>query len=323
MSTEQKQVIIGIDVSKSKLDVYNLATHKHVVIKNEIRSIGQWLAQTRKSFEDLKIVFEHTGGYERKIKDVLLSKNIHVYNVNPNKLYNYKKCEGEKSKTDKIDAQFIAQYAESYPGQLKEIDACYKENKQLSELNVARRQAVGGLHTAKCYLEHEHLNKVVRQHYKKLKNFFTKELERIERAIKETIKADEEKNHTYELLQTIKGIGEVSAQTMIAEVPELGQLNRNKIGKLIGVAPINQDSGKQNGQRRIQGGRANVRAVLYMAALTAIKYNPQMKEIYTRLRAKGKAFKVAMVAVMRKLLCLMNAMVRDNKPWHQHNELAT
>lgn len=321
MGSDKKQVIIGVDVSKAKLDIYDLTVEKHHVIENKPRSIGQWLARIQKQYIQVKIVFEPTGGYEKKLINALLSKDIIAYSIHPNKLLNFKKCEGDKAKTDKIDANYIAQYAKVYPEQLKEITENYVKNKGLSELNTTRKQIKMQLQSVNNYSEHDPYSKEIKQHHKRLKKFLLQELQKIELAIEDAISHDEEKTNKAQILQSMKGVGKVVAQTMVCNVPELGNIENGKISKLIGVAPINQDSGKKQSQRCIEGGRADVRAVLYMAALSAIRYNPKMKQIYTDLRNRGKPFKVAIVAIMRRMVCVMNAMVRDNKPWQDTNEL--
>ena len=321
MNVKEAQVIIGIDVSKDKLDIYDSSTQKHIIIENTVRSIGQWLTRIKKQYSQCKVVFEPTGGYEKKLINALLSKGAIAYNVHPNKLFNFKKCHGDKAKTDKIDAMFIAQYAQAHPDQLKEIKSDYTQNKRISELSKAREQIKNQLHAVNCFLEHEPYDRAIKQHYKRLKKFLIQELKCIEQRMDESIKNDENMQRTVELLTSIVGVGKVTAQAMVTDVPELGKLDKAVICKLVGVAPINQDSGKQQGQRCIQGGRAQVRAKLYMAALTAIRYNPRMKQIYANLKARGKPFKVAMVAIMRKMLCIMNAIVRDNTLWQHNNEL--
>jgi transposase len=323
MIREEKQAIIGVDISKDKLDIYDLTSKKHWIIKNHARAIADFLSSINSLSIEAKIVFEPTGGYEQKLIDGLLARKMQGYYIHPNKLYNFKKCHGEKAKTDKIDAIFIAEFANTHPAQLKEISVNYAANKRLLELKRAREQIKSQLYAAKCFMEHERYDKSVKQHYKRLNKFLAQELRKIEQGIDEAINSNEQKRQIVERLMEIEGVGKVTAQTMACNVPELGQLGRNKISKLIGVAPVNQDSGKKQGPRHIQGGRADVRAVLYMAALSAIKFNDRMKEVYRHLREGGKPFKVAIVAIMRRLVCVMNAMIRDNTNWQHNKELVT
>lgn len=323
MVNVKKQVFIGIDISKNKLDIYNSKTCTYIVIENNARRIGQWLAEVDKQFPEAKFAFEPTGGYEKTLINILLAKKKLAYYVHPNKLLNFKKCHGDKAKTDKIDTFFIADFIQIHPTQLTEINENYFENKRMAELRKAREQLKKQLHAANCFLEHEPYDKVVKQHYKRLIKFLKDELKRMELAIAQVINSNEKMRKIFELLITVKGVGKITAQTMICKMPELGQLGRNQISKLVGVAPINHDSGKQQGQRSIQGGRAEIRSVLYMAALSAIKHNENLKQIYIELRTRAKPFKVAIVAIMRRLLCIMNAMVRDNTSWQNCKELDT
>lgn len=322
MTKQKSQTLIGIDVSKEKLDIYNLESKKLETIKNDVRCIGSWLSRTRQHFTIDKIVLEPTGGYEEKLVQLLCEKSINTFFAHTTDVFYFKKSQGEKAKTDKIDALYIARYAQAHADKLKPINKAHMANKELAELVRTRRQIKTEIHRLKAHAEHAFHTRAVKLFNKRILKLLRKELANIEAAIEEAINKDEEKKQTVTLLKTIKGIGPVNANTMVACVPELGKIDNQKLSSLIGVAPFNQDSGKLQGKRSIQGGRADVRCVLYMAALVAIRFNPDMKAVYERLRSRGKLAKVAIVAVMRRLLRMMNAIARDRVPCKEFNDLA-
>lgn len=322
MEAVETQMIIGIDVSKDKLDIYVQGTAEHRVITNHPRQIGEWLTQMIRQYPRLKLVFEPTGRYEKKLILLALKHNVTCFSVHPNKIFNFKKCLGNNAKTDKIDAIIIAKYAQDFPEHLKLIDNSYIEHIELKELSARRRQLKDELHRMVCRMKHDISSTEVKKSYTRMKKVLLAELKRIETVMTACIKADKDKQHKVELLQSIKGVGVVTSQMMVTEVPELGQLDKRKICKLIGVAPLNCDSGKKAGGRHIDAGRRDVRNVIYMAALVAIRHNEHMRSIYQQLRARGKLAKVAIVAIMRRLVCTMNAMLRDDKKWMSSNSLA-
>ena len=311
MTNQKPQTLIGIDVSKEKLDIYNSTSKEFETIKNDVRSIGDWLSRTRKRFDIHKIVLEPTGGYEDKLLQVLCAKEVDAFFVHPNNLHFYKKSKGAKAKTDQIDAFHITGYSLTHENELKPANKAHIENKKMSELVKTRRQIKEEIHRLKRHAEHQFYTKQAKQYNIRVLKMLEKELKKIEEAIEEEINKDEEKKQTVELLKTIKGVGQVTAQTFVSCMPELGKIDNNKLSSLVGVAPFNRDSGKIEGKRCIRGGRADVRSVLYMAALVAIRFNPRMKEVYERLRSRGKVAKVAIVAVMRRLLRIMNAIASD------------
>jgi len=322
MEVVEIQMVIGIDVSKDKLDIYIQGTGEHRVIVNHPRQIGEWLTQMTQQYQGLKLVFEPTGRYEKKLILLALKHRVTCYGVHPNKIHNFKKCLGNSAKTDKIDAIIIAKYALDFPEQLKLIDDSYIEHMELRELSARRRQLKADIHRIVCQMKHDISSAEVRKSYARMKKVLLVELKTIEATMTACIHADKEKQHKVELLQSIKGVGVVTSQMMVTEVPELGQLDKRKICKLIGVAPLNCESGKKAGGRHIDAGRRDVRNVIYMAALVAIRHNEHMRRIYQQLRARGKLAKVAIVAIMRRLVCTMNAMIRDDKKWTNSNSLA-
>jgi transposase len=315
MSKQRPQTTIGVDVSKGKLDIYCSASKVSQTIKNDARAIGKWLTTTKAEFTVDKLVLEPTGGYEDKLLQQLFAKQVPSFFVHTTLINSYKKSQGVKAKTDKLDAFYLAEHALASPSKLKRISGFHFKNKALAELLVASRQLKQAIGKLKNQQEHGFHHKQIKSINKRLLKMHSEELEKVESLILEEINIDKEKKEKYNLLQTLKSIGPANAKAFTAQVPELGKVDRRSICSLIGVAPFNRDSGKHNGKRSIQGGRAEVRCKLYMAALVAIRHNPEMKKVYERLRSQGKAAKIAIVAVMRRLLCIMNAMVRDNKPY--------
>lgn len=310
-----------MDVAKDKLDIYIQATKAAQTIKNDVRTVGSWLKAVQKEFDIAKVVLEPTGGYEDKLLQQLDKNNINTFFIHPNKLFFFKKSKGEKAKTDYIDTVCMLDYALVHEDQLKPANKVHLAAKEIKELVRTRRQINKQMHSYRCYAEQKFYSKGAKQHNRKMIKMLKAELEKINIAIVEAIERDEEKKKNVELLKTITGIGDVTANTFVASVPELGNIDNNRLSSLIGVAPFNNDSGKNKGKRTIKGGRADVRAVLYMAALVAIKHSNRMKAVYDRIVAGGKAKKIAIVAVMRHLLRIMNAVVRDQTKYDPSNGL--
>jgi len=251
---------------------------------------------------------------------VLLKHQVTTWLVHPNQLCYFQKVEGENAKTDKLACSQLARFAQKGLRH-REVKEGYIESAARVELSSRIRQVKGSIRREENRLEKPLYNTQVKRSICRQIKWLKKELAGLEKQVSELICADEQLKSQYDLLQTVKGAGPVTAMTLVFEVPELGQLSRTQISSLIGLAPMNRDSGKKQLPRKIQGGRGHVRRVLYMAATVAIRWNERMKAIYNRLMAAGKPYKVAIVAVMRKLLCIFNAMVRDNRPWQNCKEL--
>ena len=322
MKQTKQKVTIGIDVSKNKLDIYCLPTNQHKVIANEPRQIGQWLRSMLQKHEVEVIALEPTGGYEKPLLQQLFKHQLTIERVHPNQLNHFQAVNRELAKTDKIASSQLARYASNPEYPHKILPETYIEETKKAELSSRMRQIKSMLQMEGNRLEkplnNTQVKKSIRKHIKQLES----ELKSLEKQITEIIMENDELKAKYELIQTFKGAGKRTAHTLIFDVPELGKLSKPEIGSLGGLAPINRDSGKKQGQRHIQGGRGQVRRVLYMTAMVAIRHNNTMRQFYDRLRAAGKPFKVAIVAVMRKLLCIINAMVRDNLPWQEKSELS-
>lgn len=302
---------VGIDVSKNSLDVHVLETgasfRSHSSPEGRQKLIEQ-LPVPKTCF----VVLEATGGYERLLVCDLAQAGHLVAVVNPGQIRAYANALGVKAKSDKVDAKVIARFARDIKPR-PQVQG-HERQAELDEL-VARRRQLIELRTAELNRRGTSLTKPVRQSLQRSINAINKDLEKIDRAILDLVASNDDWQGRLQQLTSVPGVGMVTAVTLVAELPELGQLNRKEIAALAGVAPFDRDSGQWRGQRRIWGGRATVRTALYMAALAAKKFNPDIREFANRLHARGKKGKVVLVACMRKLLTILNTMVRDNTLW--------
>lgn len=301
---------VGIDVAKNQLDVHILqgaafrcdnTPRDRSRLQEKLPSPGTCL-----------IVVEATGRDEHALVCELAAAGHAVSVVNPRQVRDYAKALGLLAKTDQLDASVLARFAEHVKP--RPVAQTHEKQAQLDELVTRRRQLVEH-RTAELNRRTLSINKEVRHSIQHFIDTINKDLKRIDREILQLVKSDDDWQPRYELLQTVPGVGNVTAATLVAELPELGQLNRQEIAALVGLAPMNHDSGQFRGQRRIKGGRASLRATLYMAALTATRFNPVLRDFYQRLKSQGKKFKVALTACMRKLLVILNSMVKNNTPW--------
>lgn len=301
-------MFVGIDVGKHFVDLAFDGNNEVTRYKNDDEGIEKILkALTGRSVG--LVVLEATGGYERQILASLLGAGVPAVAVNPRQVRDFAKSLGKLEKTDQIDARVIAHFATAarlqvrprVPAELDEVLQWLTRRRQLVEMLVAEKnraqQARGGVLAN------------IRQHIEWLK----KCVRDTEKDLKELLKDAPEWDAKVDLLDAQKGIGRLSALTLVASLPELGTLNRKKIAKLVGIAPLCRDSGTLRGRRTCWGGRPAVRACLYMATLTAIRHHPEIKAFYKRLRAAGKLAKVAIVACMRKYLTILNALTRDQR----------
>jgi transposase len=302
----------GIDVSKQHLDACWDSAEQRTV--NDAAGWGELAAKLKAANVDL-VVVEATGGYERGLVCALQGAGITVARVNPRQARDFAKSMGVLAKTDRVDARLLRDFADvlaRHPERAKYITPVVEaERLELVALTTRRRQLVETRVAEGNRMEHA--NKLTYRSIKRVIRLLDKEIALIDKD------ADDHMERHFKdqrkLLDSVKGVGPVTMLTVTAELPELGRLNRRQIAKLVGVAPLANDSGQRKGARRIWGGRAPVRAVLYMATLSAITHNPVIKAFYSRLIAAGKAKKVAIVACMRKLLTILNAMLRDQAMW--------
>jgi len=307
---------IGIDVAKDKLDIVVLGEAKASQVSNDGKGIANLIKQMQKLQPEL-IVVEATGGYQRAVVDSLFRSGLAVAVVNPMRVRQFARACGLVAKTDKLDAQVLAVFGERVKPRLyegkdekeRELSGMLVRRRQLEEMVKAEKNR---LRTMQTMLQGsvERIIAVLQMEKKGMD-------EQIERFVKEQTEWQEESA----ILGSAPGVGPVTTATLLADLPELGKLDGKKIAALVGVAPMNHDSGKRRGYRKTKGGRADVRSVLYMATLVACRYNPIIKAQYEHLLKRGKEKKVAITACMRKFLVILNAMMRDQKPF-QHPTMA-
>jgi transposase len=308
-------VVVGIDVAKAHVDVSVLGAKLDAQRFDNEAEAHSALAAALKSLGVALVVMEATGGYEAALACALQAAGLPVAVVNPRQARDFAKSMGRLAKTDRIDARMLAEFA----AVLVRRDDLASLIRPLAD---AQQQALAAMVTRRRQLvtmmlsERQRLQlaiAVVRPSIEAMIEAIRKQLDDVEAQMVSHVQA-----HYAELdklLRSASGIGPVASATLIAELPELGKLNRREIAALVGVAPMANDSGNSKGRRRVQGGRFEIRRVLYMATLTAARHNPAIKTFYDRLLAAGKLPKVALVACMRKLLTTLNAMVKTNKPW--------
>jgi transposase len=302
---------IGIDISKTQLDLAVHGTGAPWQVAYDPAGLKQVVTQLRALAPTL-VVVEATGGLETRLVSALAAASVPVAVVNPRQVRALAHAAGILAKTDRLDAQVLAQFAAAMqPTPRPQPDAA---TEQLSAV-LARRQQVVDMLTAEKNRLSQQLEPALRTRLQVHITWLTKEVKRTEQELTQLIQQSPAWRVQDELLQSAKGVGPVFSQTLLAEVPELGQLNRKQMAALIGVAPFNRESGGYRGKRRIWGGRARVRAVLYMGALVATRYNPVITAFYERLLAAGKEKKVAWTACMRKLLTILNAMIKQQTKW--------
>jgi transposase len=307
---EVSRTFVGVDVSKGRLDVAVRPSGESASFSNDELGIKP-LVNRLEEIQPTLIVLEATGGIERQLVRALVSAELPVVVVNPRQVRDFAKASGQLAKTDAIDAMVLARFAEAIrptvrplPDEsLLELRALIARRRQLTEMIVAERNRL----TAASKSVRKRINTHIR--------WLEAELGRADKDLDQSIRQSPIWKENEDLLRSVPGIGPVISRTLLAELPELGQLNRKQIAALVGIAPLNRDSGTLRGRRTIWGGRATVRAALYMAALVASRRNAVIRDFYKRLRNTGKAPKVALVACMRKLLTILNAMIKHRTCW--------
>jgi transposase len=307
---EDVLTFVGIDVSKARLDVASHPAGATQSVANDETGI-KTLVDRLRAVKPVLIVLEATGGIERSVVRALVAAELPVTVANPRQVRDFAKATGQLAKTDVLDAQILARFAEAVRPVLRPLpDEMTLELRAL----IARRRQISEMLTA----EKNRLSRAPRRVQKRIEahiRWLEGELERYEEDLDQTIRQSPIWREQEDLLKSVPGIGSVISRTMLAELPELGNLNRKQIAALVGVAPLNWDSGLMRGRRVIWGGRAHVRTALYMGALTASRRNPVIRDFYKRLRAAGKKPNVALVACMRKLLVILNAILKHRVPW--------
>lgn len=306
------QSFIGIDVSQSAWDVHVLPAGRSLTIRVDDGAAARLLEQLGSPDNSL-VVVEATGGVERELVGVLLDAGWTVAVVNPRCVRDFAKALNRLAKTDRIDAQMIAEFAcRVQPRSTQKTP----ENQQRLDALVTRRRQLVGLRSMEQARRHQAVDRTAKQSIDKTLRFLNRQITELDRAVAKLIDADDEWRAKRNLIQSVPGVGPLTSAALIAELPELGRLNRQEIAALAGVAPFNHDSGQFRGQRRIRGGRRAVRTALYMAAFVAKRYNPTIHNFAQRLHQAGKPYKVVLTACMRKLLTILNTLVRNRTPWN-------
>lgn len=314
MTTPNKDVsslAVGIDVSKARLDVAFSDERSGLGVDNNPTGHAQ-IVEALKRMGTSRIVLEATGGYERAVVAELAAAGLPVVVVNPRQVRDFAKATGRLAKTDAIDAKVLALFAVAIQPPLRPLDD--QETQAFAELVTRRRQLIQ-MRVAESNRLAQARDRRVRESIEGVIKLLDRQIATIDDEIGHHIQNSPIWREKQALLLAVEGVGPTTARTLLAELPELGKASRQEIAALVGLAPFNRDSGKARGRRMIAGGRASVRGVLYMATLTATRHNPVIRKHYQHLLAAGKRKKVALVACMRKLLTILNAILREKKPW--------
>src|SRR4051794_3993791 len=305
-----EQCFGGIDVSQDRLDVLLLPQATRFSVANDEPGWNALIARLR-GWRVAAIGIEPSGGYERGVIRALLAASLSVRRINPNKLRQFARARGVLAKNDRLDARLIAEYVAIMPTRIVQRDVAAE---RLAEVVTMRRQLCDERVTVENQAAHVE-DAMLRRLNKRRLARLEADISLLDKRLAEMVAADPTLAQRYELLTSMPGVGPVLAFTLIALLPELGQMSRKQIAALVGLAPYDFDSGKLRGHRSIYGGRMPVRNVLYMAALSACRYNPAFKVFHNRLAAADKKSKVVIVAVMRKMITTLNAMLRDGAEW--------
>jgi transposase len=307
-------VNVDIDVGKSQLDVCILERDQAFAVQNDEPAIAE-LVQRLRRFRLARVVVEATGRLEQPFVRAALANGLPVVVVPPLKVRRFAGAVGQLAKTDKIDARLIARFAAAIQPQ---VHAAPDENTQAVKDLMTRRQQIMSMRTMEKNRK-PIMPEALPSSIDRVIACLDEELAEVERALDYAVDHHATFRHKRELLMSMPGIGKTVAYTLLGDLPELGSLSRRQIAALTGVAPFNRDSGKLRGKRRVRGGRANSRTALFLSALSAVRFNPQIKRFYDRLLANGKHKKVALTACIRKIVTTLNAMLRNNVPWQPAN----
>ena len=301
---------VGIDVSKDRLDVAVLGERQEKQVDNTQKGINE-MVQWMQELQPELIVVEATGGYQRAVVEALFQAGLTVAVVNPARVRQFARACGLLAKTDKLDAQVLAVFGQKV--QPRRYESKSEAGKQLSALLVRRRQLEDMLKAEQNRLRT--ISPSLRGSVERMIAYLKEEKKGLDEQIRDFLKEQKSWQEQTEILSSAPGVGPVTTATLLADLPELGKMDRKKIAALVGVAPMNYDSGRKRGYRKTKGGRTDVRSVLYMSTLVATRYNPVIQAHYQQLLKRGKLKKVALIACMRKFLTILNAMVRDQQPF--------
>jgi transposase len=302
---------VGIDVAKDRLDVHLRPADEAFALGRDGAGL-EALVERLMALAPRLVVLEATGGFEVVVAGALAAAGLPLVVVNPRQIRDFARATGRLAKTDRLDAEAIARFAEAVQPAPRPLPSAAAQ--ALGEL-VARRRQLVAMITSEGQRRRQARDPRLQRRLEAHLVWLQKELSALETDLDDAVRATPAWRVAENLLASVPGIGKTSARTLIAELPELGSLDRRKIAALVGVAPINRDSGTCRGRRMIMGGRASVRTALYMPTLTAIRHNPALQAFYQRLIARGRPAKVAITACMRKLLVILNAILRDHTPW--------
>ena len=303
-------VNVGVDVGKANLDIALHPSGQFYTIPNTEAHIRRFV-RILKNYAIERIVVEASGRYEHALVQACDQADLPIIVVNPISVRRYAQAIGVLAKTDRIDAQVIAQYAATLKPEIKPIPD--KTSQKIKDLLVRRSQLLEMSTMEKNRLQI--LPKSLHRSIKSMLKMLQSQIETVTRQIEQEVAKVDQWRTKMEIMTSVPGVGKVLAYTFLSELPELGSLNRKEIAALVGVAPINRDSGKLNGKRRIRGGRHRVRTVMFMAMLSSIQCNPVFKRFYERLKAQGKIPKVALIACMRKMIVVLNTMIKNQESW--------
>ncbi len=304
------ETYVGIDVAKDRLDIAVLGERGEKQVDNNQAGIA-CLVQQMLELQPELIVVEATGGYQRGVVEALFGAGLAVAVVNPARVRQFARACGLLAKTDKLDAQVLAVFGQRV--QPRRYESKSEAGKQLSALLVRRRQLDEMIKAEQNRLRT--ISPSLRGSVERIIACLKDEKKLLDEQTQQFMKEQEEWQEQTEILSSAPGVGKVTTATLLAELPELGKMDRKKIAALVGVAPMNYDSGRKRGYRKTKGGRGDVRSVLYMSTLVATRYNPLIQTQYQQLLKRGKLKKVALTACMRKFLTILNAMLRDSQPF--------
>jgi transposase len=307
------ELFVGIDVSKHELEACALPGGSRWQSAQEAGEIDGLVAELVQVQPTL-VVLEATGGLEMPVAVALAAAGVPVAVVNPRQVRDFAKATGTLAKTDRIDATILARFAQAIRPAVRPLPDA--QTQELQALTARRRQLIEMITAEKNRIQISR-SSAIRSGIKAHLKWLQAQVRTVDQDLDQAVKSSPIWRVKDELLQSVPGVGPVLVRTLLTELPELGMLNRKKIAALVGVAPLNRDSGTWRGQRKIWGGRAQVRAVLYMNALVASRHNPVIRAYYQRLLSHGKPKKVALTACMRKLLTILNVIVRTGSPWQQ------
>jgi len=308
------EINVGIDVGKSQLDIYIRPTGKFFSVANDAQGVREAIKRL-KAHQPKRIIVEATGRLEHRLVFACAKQGLPIVVANPVHVRRFAQAIGQLAKTDKIDARLIAHFGEAVQPKLTEVNA--ESVRKISDLLTRRRQLLRMQTMEKNRLGimpqvlHASINTILKS--------FKAAIKKLDELLDRLIVTNEEWATKSSILQSVPGVGKMVAYTLLSDLPELGHLNNKEISALVGVAPMNRESGKYQGQRRIRGGRHQVRTIMFMSMLSAIQHNSTLKAYYDRLKLAGKRSKVAIVACMRKMIVILNTMLRNGTPWENKN----